>query len=159
MNKFFLKKYQLTKTKKEVKNNPVIFFFHTTNLNSKNKLKIDKKLAKKKLTSFNIKNGLLSIAFKKSIFVNQSFLIKGSLCFLFNKFEKKANNEYENLLNFKTNLVLIAIKLNNKIYLVNQLKTLTSLNYINNFKVLNRTLKNVFKHPYYKTKKHKIEIM
>ena len=147
------------KTKKEVKNNPIIFFFHTTNLSSKNKLKINKKLAKKKLTSFNIKNSLLKLSFRKSIFVNQSYLIKGSLCFLYNKYEKKTNNEYKDILNFKVNQVLIAIKLNNKIYLVNQFKTLTSLNYINNFKILNRTLKNVFRHPYYAAKKRRIEIM
>ena len=153
MDKIFLKKYQLTKIKKEIKNNKVIFFFHTTNLNSKNELKINKILFEEKLKSFNIKNNLLKIAFKESIFVNQSFLVKGSLCFLSNKLKKNIDNKLKDLLNFKSNLTLVAIKLNNKIYVIDQLKTLTNLDYINNFKILNRTLKNVFKHPYYTLKK------
>lgn len=144
--------YQLKRLKQYLKNTNLIFFFFLTNLNSKNQLKLEQKLFKKNLKLFKIKNTLIKKVLKKSVFVNFSIMVKGPLCIIELKDSKKLLNNFNDLKKLNPSTPLISLKLNKKIYTINQLKTITTLNYKTNVKVLNKTLKRFLKLPYYKFK-------
>ena len=79
-------------------------------------------------------------------------MVKGPLCIIELKDSKKSLNNFNDLKKLNSSTPLISLKLNKKIYTVNQLKTITTLNYKTNVKVLNKTLKRFLKLPYYKFK-------
>ena len=146
-----LKIYQSKKIKHCLKNTNLIFFFYLTNLNSKNQLKLEKKLFINNLKLFKNKNKITYKVIKASIFYNLSTLVKGPLCIIKNT--QNNNINIQKLINLDPIVSLLAIKLNKKIYSNIQIKSLTTLNYKNNIKTLNKTLKQFLKLPYTKFKK------
>ena len=148
MNKIIFKKYKLEKSKKQIKYNKIGFLFHATNSDSIKKLKLDQNLEKNNFKSIKIKNNLLKIVLKTSIFSKQCHLINGSLCFLYYSNPKIINGKFKNIFKVDPGLSLIAIKLNNKIYSINQLKKITTVNYVENLKIFSKTLNNIYKKPY-----------
>ena len=147
-NKF--KIYKLKKLKHQLKTTKVLFLFFLTNLNSKNQLKLSQKLHENNLKLYKVKNTLLRSILKKSIFLKFESIIKGPLCIIESKDEKKVNENFQSLLKLNQNALTLSIKLNKKIYSNYQIKTLSTLNYKNNMKVLSKTLKQLTKIPYNK---------
>jgi hypothetical protein len=94
-----------------------------------------------------VKNNLFKKILKESIFNNSHEIVNGCLCLLFFNNQKSINYTFLRTVNL--NLVLISVKLNNKLYSKNQLKKVITLNYLKNVKMFNKTLKNTIKKTYY----------
>ena len=150
--KFNNKYYKLKKTKQYFKNEPLFLIYASTNLNSKNTLKLQQKLKKNNLKSLTIKNQLAKKFINDSIFKKVLSLITGSICFI-KLNEKTLQENFEILTNLDSSLTLIGLKITNKIYSINQLKNIQTLNYTKNINVLAKTLNKLTKLPYYKFKK------
>ena len=147
-----LNTYKLKNVKLKLKNYDLLFFFHTINLDSTNKLIIEQKFFKKNLKSYKTSNNSMKIALKNSIFLKFCVSISGSLCLSYYSNEKTIENDFNNSINLNPTMILTALKLNQKIYSSNQLKNLMTLNYSKNITVLNKTLKQLIKQPYYTIK-------
>jgi ribosomal protein L10 len=128
----------------------LIFFYYLTNLNSKNQLKLERKLFSNNLKLFKNKNKITYKIIKTSIFYNLSTLIKGPLCIIKNT--QNNNIDIQKLINLNPIVPLLAIKLNKKIYSNTQIKYIPTLNYKNNIQILNKTFKQLLKLPYTKLK-------
>lgn len=148
-----LKIFQLKKLKQYFKKTDLIFFFYTTDLNVINQLQLDQKLNKNNLKIYKIKNTLMKHVLNNSVFKNFSVSINGPLCFIKLKNTKKL--DIKTLINISPNMPFLGIKLNKRIYSTNQLKTVSTLNYSNNVKILNKTFKRLIKVPYYKIRNSK----
>ena len=148
-----LKTFKLYKVKHYFKNQNLVFFFHTTNLNSKRSLKIDQDLFTYGLKCHKITNTMTQYALKNSVVSNSSILISGSLCLVCLKKNKTLKIDLQKLLNISKTMPVIGVKLNKKIYSKQQLSTLSTLNYTKNIKVLNKMFKKLLKIPNFKLKK------
>ena len=148
-----LKTYRLEKLKYYLKKPNLIFFIYIPNSNVKNQLKLEQKLFKNNLKLYNIKNNLTKHVINNSIYSRIDILIKGPLSIITLKNPKKININIQKLLNFNSNISVLTIKLNKKIYSNEQIKTISTLNYKNNIKILNKTFKQLIKIPYYNLKK------
>lgn len=144
-----LKIYQLKKLKNYLKKKDLFFFFFLPNLTRTNQLKLEQTLFKHKLKIYTIKNSLLKYALTESVFLNFSNLVKGPLCIIEFNSDTKINTNFKNLLKFNS-IHILSVKLNKKIYSNSQLKTISTLNYKSNIKILNKTFKRLLKIPYYK---------
>ena len=151
MNKNF-KIYKLCKVKTFIKKSPLILISHTLNLNSNKWLKIEQNLINSNLKYYKLKNAVTKQALTKSIFFNVLPIFNGSLCFIYPKNYKNFNENFQNLIKINKTMPILAIKLNKKIYSKTQLENISNLNYKQNIKILNKTLKNLLKFPYYKFK-------
>ena len=152
MNNLKLKTYQLKKLKHYLKKTNLIFFFYIANFSVVNQLELEQKLFKNNLELYKIKNTLLKHSVKQSVFTNISPLIKGPLCIVKFNNNKSVNLNFQTLLNLNNTVPILAIKLNKKIYSNVQVKTISTLNYTNNIKILNKTFTRLLKIPYYKFK-------
>lgn len=151
MNKNF-KIYKLCKIKTFIKKHPLILISHTLNLNSYNWLKIEQKLINSNLKYYKIKNTVTRQALTNSIFLNILPALNGSLCLIYPKNKKKFDENFQALIEINKTMPVFALKLNKKIYSKNQLSNVSTLSYEKNIKILNKTLKNFIKTPYYKLK-------
>ena len=148
MNKIIFKEFELKKTINQIKNNQIVFFFHSTDLDSADKLKLDQNLKQKNFKLIKIKNNLFKIMSKDSVFNYQRNLVNGSMCLLYQNENTSINEQFKNILKIDPNLTLVAIKLNNRVYSKNQLNKVTTINYLKNLKLFAKTLNKVFKAPY-----------
>ena len=148
MNKIVFKKFELKKTINKIKDNRIVFFFHSNDLDSADKLKLDQNLKQKNFKLIKIKNNLFKIISKDSVFNYQRNLVKGSMCILYQNDNTSIDKQFKNILKIDPNLTLIAIKLNNKVYSKNQLNKINTINYLKNLKVFAKILNKVFKTPY-----------
>jgi ribosomal protein L10 len=148
-----LKTFKLYKVKQYFKNQNLVFFFHTTHLNSKNSLKIEQALFNYGLKCHKITNTVTRYALKNSIMSNSSILINGSLCLVCLKKNKTLEIDLQKLLNINKTMPVLGVKLNKKIYSKQQLSTLSTLDRTKNIKVLNKMLKKLLKIPNFKLKK------
>ena len=148
-----LKTFKLYKVKHYFKNKNLVFFFHTTNLNSKSSLKIEQDLFNYELECYKITNTVTHYALKNSVISNSSILINGSLCLVCIKKNKTLKIDVQKLLNISKTMPVLGVKLNKKIYSKQQLSTLSTLNHTKNIKVLNKMLKKLLKIPNFKLKK------
>ena len=134
--KFCIKNYKLLKTKKIFKGIHFFLIYNTTN--SSNNINLNKNLKRFNLEHYKLKNNITKQILKNSLFKNYKFLIKGLVILIFPKTDV-------NLKKLKTLSTLIGIKLNNKIYSINQIDNLNSLNYnqncLNFLKTIKRSLK------------------
>ena len=144
-----IKRYKLDKIKNMLKNHNLIFFFHSTNLDSVNKLKTEQINLKKNIKFYKAHNNSFKLIVKESVFVKFHTIAKGSLSLAFYNNPKIINNNFKDLQALNSTLILTSVKLNKKIYSQTQLNELTTLNYTKNITVFNKTLKKLLKRPYY----------
>ncbi len=135
---FNLRKYQILNTKMLLKSKNIFVFSAVAKLNSKNWL-----LKEQSLDEFNIKvqklnNKASKKSIENSIYQNIKHIFKGALFTII--FNKNSKVKIDNLQNLDI-IIPFLIKINNKIYTINQIKKLRILNY--KFKVLEliKTLK------------------
>lgn len=148
--KFNNKHYKLKKTKLYFEKESIFFIYTSNNFNSKKNLELKQNFKKLNLTSLTIKNKLTKKFIKKSIFKNFSIIITGPICIIKPTTNLKHTETFKKLINLDNSLTFIGLKINNRIYSVNQIKTLNFLNYSQNIISFTQTLNKLIKLPYYK---------
>ena len=131
--KFTPKNYNIIKPKKNIKMNHLIFFVNGICLNSMSWIKTKQTLQNFNLICYKILNRATLQTFEKSIYCRVKPLIHGVTFFLkfksvSNILEKKIIIKQIESLSFN----IMAVKFNNNIYSVNQLKSLNSMKYYEN---------------------------
>jgi hypothetical protein len=151
--KFELKSYKLQKTKNYFQRKPIFFIYNVPNLNSKNWLKTEQNFYNYNLKYYKIYNTLSKKFLEKSIFKNTNMLVNNSVCLV--HFSKNASTltDVQKLINLSPLTSFLGLRLNNKIYSLPQLTTVSNINYNKNIKIFNNVLKKLLKFPYYKLKK------
>jgi len=150
---FNLKNYQIFKLKKYFKNNDFFFIFHSAKSNSGQWTITEQNLRKLKLSYYKTLNGTALKTLKNSIYRNISPIVTSFVVFINPKFKTK---EFDlNLLtkDLKPSFSLVALKLNNKVYSLAQLKGVKSLSYKKNVFNLHKTLDRHLKTSYRLTNK------
>ena len=127
------KSYNISKIKNYLKFNSLFFFCQGSSKNSKKWLYIEQEIKALGYNSYKVLNKPTSNALQNSIFINSKPLLNG-LNFIIKPLKKSSRltknmfkKKFEPLL-----FLLTAIKINNKIYSVTQLKKLYVLNYKEN---------------------------
>jgi hypothetical protein len=132
--KFNAKNYRINKTKNYIKTNNLLFLTNGVNKNSNDLTHTEQTFKKISLKYYKVFNKTTKTALNDSIYNKANNSING-ITFLI----KQRTNEKRNLL--KSTVVkdlkfllfiLLAIKLNNKLYSANQLNESHSLNYMDN---------------------------
>jgi hypothetical protein len=124
------KNYKTIKTKSYLKKNNLFFFFNGINQNSNNWIRTKQDLQNLNLNYYKIFNKTSITTFKNSIYKNTDAPINGlTLLIKPTKFNILLTKKI--LFNLDPFLFL-ALKLNNKIYSLTQIKQINSLNYYNN---------------------------
>jgi len=138
--KLDIKKYRLKKIEHYFKNNKLIVITNKGNVKH-NDTTI--------LTNFFVNNNLLRKKLKDSIYNNLTFLITGFVNLSIIKYNLNLDLEKHFIknVNSKSNSIIIALKLNSKIYSSSQLTKLKSLHYSTNTVFLHKTLKNCISFP------------
>ena len=151
--KLRLKIYKFYKLKQFLKNHSLFFIYHTNSLNSKNWNYLEKKLTKLNLGYYKVKNKLFIKLLKQSIFKNLILLINGPILIIFPKYKKINKLNLTKLLSLHDSLQLISFKLNNKFYLLSQIKNLKTFNYKQTVSIFKNKINSLNKIPLYKLKK------
>lgn len=145
---FKLKTYQKVKIKQYFKNNQFFFLFHAAKLNSTKWIVIEQNLKKLKLNYYKPLNKIGVKILKSSVFRNVSSNIAGFILFVNVRSKNTILNLPYLVKSLKSSFILIAIKLNNKIYSRTQIKGLEDLCYkksaFNFYKVLDKHLKTSY---------------
>ena len=133
---FNLKIYQISKTKKYLKND-FLFLAIGANQNSQSLINVSQNLHKLNLSYYKIYNNTTIKILNNSVYQNLFKTLNTTLFFL------KPQRNYKfltknNLANTLKDILftLLMVKLNKKMYLIGQLKNLRSLNYIQNVALL-----------------------
>lgn len=130
--KFTLKSYKTSKTEKYLKTNN-FFFFSGVNRNSDDWIIAEQGLKDINFSYYKVFNKTASKTLKNSVYNNVTPIINGITFFIKPSLTSKTLSKGVILTNFKPLLFLIlAIKFNNKVYSVTQLKNMHSLNYREN---------------------------
>ena len=132
--KLKLKDYKALKTKKYIKTNNIYIYFNGINQNSTSWIKTKQEFKNMNFDYYQIFNKTAIKILENSIYKNNKPVING-VTFLVkpinlnNKpiYKKIIFRNIENLM-----FVFLAIKLNNKIYILSQFKKVTTLNYYKN---------------------------
>ena len=124
------KKHKINKIKNAIKNNKLIFFMTAVNLKRNLNFK-----------SFFVKNLYFRKILKKSIYSKLSLTINGIINLVTIKNFWDFFPVFEKSLNPKNKNVLIAIKMNDKIYSKTQLKNIKTINYAKKVFIFYKTLK------------------
>ena len=143
--------YKILKTKKYIKNNSLFFIFNG-HVNTKNLTLAQQNFLKLNLNSHKIYNSLTKTILKNSIYINYSFMVRGSMIFV-TLVNKKINLKMKNLIDYNKTFKLICLKLNHKIYSFLQIKNITNLNFKKNIFIFCNTIKRSIKTSIYKLKK------
>ena len=130
--KFSLKDYKLLKTKKYIKNTNLFFVISGININSKNSIEIQQDLTRINFKCYKIFNKTSTKILDKSIYRNSKHIIIGLIFFVEPKKQNKISKKmiFHHFGNLK--FILLKVKLNNQIYLLNQFKNVNILSYIKN---------------------------
>lgn len=127
-NKKALKKYQTIKINSHVKTNTFLFFFLSNKSKNINWKKNEQMLKKLKLTYYKTINKIVLKELKNSIYKNFTPLISGVILLVtthskqFEKFEQIKNT-------LQKDFSLVSLKLNNKIYSVNEVNQISRFSY------------------------------
>ena len=135
---FNFKTHQVSKIEKYLKNN-IVLFSNGTNQNSSNWVLTEQALYKLNLSYHKIYNNIAIKIIKNSIFKNYQQIINSTFFFLTLKQNNTNSNNNKNLIlkNLeRINFSLYFIKLNDKIYSITQLKSLSSFKYNITVKIL-----------------------
>ena len=122
------KSYKILKTKNYLKENDLFLFLNSISQNSCDEIIIEQNLKKINLKSYKIFNKTSKITIKNSLYQNSKELVNSITLFIkpvYNFIEFKKSNLFNN---FELFLNMLAIKINSKIYSMNQLKEIISLN-------------------------------
>jgi|JI61114BRNA_FD_contig_121_56663_length_8984_multi_7_in_0_out_0_8 hypothetical protein len=137
--KFTVKSYKLTKIENYFKISN--FFFLANTITPKNNIKTAQELKKSNLNYYKLYNTLTKRIIKNSIFYNYQPLINGLIMIVIpqdNKNIKPRINEF---------IILLGVKLNNKIYSVDQIRSIIKFDfkkdYLNLIKASKVTLKQI----------------
>lgn len=130
---FSSKEYHIKKTKNYLINNKLFFFFNGINIKSNNLLNIEQEIQKLSFSYYKILNKISKKTLDKSIYINISPLVN-SVTFLIKPLNiNKEITKQRILTNMEPLLfILLAIKLNNKIYSKDQLVDRFSFKYKEN---------------------------
>ena len=144
-----LKKYRVLNVKNSFKNSDLLFFYHSSKVKSDKWMLIEQHLKKIKLKYNQIYNGTTIKTINNSIFLSMNPIISGVIIFVSPTF-KSTSLQFKTLKNnLKPSFILLFLKLNNKIYIMQQFKNINLFNYkttILNFNInLNRYIKTVNK--------------
>ena len=138
------KKYQVLKIGSHIKTNTFLFFFLSNKSKSSGWKKIEQILKKLELVYCKIINKVLLKKLKNSIFRNFSVLIGGTILLLAPvKKQLKQFKVIEKTLQF--NFSLLCLKLNNKMYSINEVKKLYDFSYKKNVFFLQKSLEKYLK--------------
>lgn len=131
MNTTF-KNYQVSKISRFTKYENIFFISQGLNKNSNNRTIVDQSINKIKFNYFKIVNKVAHLALNRSIFKNTLMVYKSSIVFL-NPETKKMQKKKFLVQNFsKLMFNLLLIKLNNKIYSIENFKLAATLSYKEN---------------------------
>ena len=135
--KFTVKNYKLLKINNYFKN--YNFFFLTNTLTSKDSIKVAQESKKLNLNYYKLYNNLTKQILMNSIYYNYQFVINGLVMIVIpNNNIKLQTDELDTLL---------GVKLNNKMYLLNQFDSTIKFNYNKNYisliKIFKMTLKSI----------------
>ena len=145
-----LKNFKHYEIKNILKCEQLVLFFHSTNLNKINYLKIKQKFYKNSLICKKIHNNITKLSFKRSILKHFDVFVHGSLCLIYPK--KGYDFNLKHITKLDKSMSVLGLKLNQRIYSQNQFNSISTLNYNNNIKILTKILKQSIKLPYYKFK-------
>jgi hypothetical protein len=127
--KLKLKKFNALKTMSYFYSHRLTFFFQGVNLKAKSWLKIEQSLFKKNLNYFKLKNSVVCLNLKNSIFKNIIPLIN-STNFIMNIYPSKLLNiNLNKLIKLDSFFYLTLVKLNNKLYFFNKDLKIVNFNY------------------------------
>ena len=146
--------YKLNKIINNLKNEPIIVIAHLPNSKSNSIIKFNRDIQKLGLKSHKIKNSLAKKIIKRSVFKHFNSISSGQICFIYFNNKIKHILEIKKLKSVNSQLYILGLKIYNKLYLSNQLKNVISINYLQNLRVLNSTLKNCMKYSYIKMVKN-----
>ena len=143
------KNYETLKVKTYLKNDKLVFFFNGVNRNSKKLLRVEQELKSLGYCSYKVLNKIALKTLNNSIHLNTKPLFNGLKFFI--KPSKKPYKLTRNIFqkNFEPLLFLImAVKINNRIYSRTQLKSLHSIKYNENklllYQFMTTNLKNYY---------------
>jgi hypothetical protein len=131
--KFNSKNYKINKTKDYVKTNNILFFFNGVNRNSNDWIHTEQNFKKLNFKYYKVFNKTTKKVLNDSIYSNVNNTINGTTFFI--KPEENIKNLFKNTITKDLKLllfILLAVKLNNKLYSASQFKKASSLNYRDN---------------------------
>ena len=133
---FNLKNYQIHKTKKQLKND-FLFLAIGANQSSQNLINVSQNLHELNLSYYKIYNNTTIKLLKNSVYQNLFKTLNTTLFFIKPQRNDKLLTK-NNLANTLKNIffTLLIVKLDKKMYLITQLKSLRSLNYMQNVAML-----------------------
>lgn len=130
--KFTANNYKINKTKNFIKTNNILFFFNGVNKNSNDWIHTEQSLKKTNFEYYKVFNKLTKKVLYNSIFSKTTHMINGITFFIKPKTDKTfVKNTFIKSLK-PLFFILLAVKLNNKLYSTNQLNKNFSFNYVNN---------------------------
>lgn len=143
--KFNIKKYKLNRLKKHFKKNFFLIYFGSDE-HSINEQTLQQNLKKLYLKYYHVNNSLIKKILSFSIFKNYKIIAQGKTLFIyFKNFDTSSNLKIKNLTKLSSNIYLLGIKLNNKIYKIAQIKKISAFSYHSNIQFLNLLLKSNIK--------------
>ena len=132
--KFTSKDYKTIKTKNYLKTNNLFFFFSGINQNSSNWIKTEQGLKTTNFNYYKVFNKTSTKTFKNSIYKNIEPAIN-SITFFIKPTLNSVLLSKKMLVNLET-FVFLAVKINNKIYSLEQVKYANSLDYYDNKQIV-----------------------
>ena len=131
--KFTAKNYKINKAKNYIKTSNILFFFNGVNKNSNDWIHTEQNLKKINFQYYKVFNKTTKKTFSDSIYNKANNTINGITYFI--KPETTTKNLLKNTIVKDLKLllfILLAVKLNNKLYSANQLNKNNSFNYVDN---------------------------
>jgi hypothetical protein len=133
--KLKLKQFQVEKIKSKFIKLNICFLFHGVKSTTKTWFAIEKELLNINLNYYKMSNTLLKVLLSKSVLKNIVSSLNGP-CFLISISSPNIKKivTREKLLNVNNLMTFFCLKVNNRIYISNQLRQVHRINYLNNIK-------------------------
>jgi hypothetical protein len=128
MNTTF-KNYQVLKISHFTKCENIFFISQGVNKNSNDRTMVDQSISKMKFNYFKVVNKIAHLTLNRSILKNTLMVYKSSIIFLNPKIKKMQKKKFLVQVFSKLMFNLLLIKLNNKIYSIENFKTAATLSY------------------------------
>lgn len=145
-SKSIFKKYQTSKIDKYFKNNTFFFFFQSSKSNQWKKN--EQELKKLKLQYYKVINKLALKIIQKSIYKKYGSLINGIILFIKTNSKITQINSYVIKRKLTNNFELLSLKLNNKIYSADQIKSINIFSYTKSMFLFYKSLEKYSKISY-----------
>lgn len=131
--KFTAKNYKINKAKNYIKTNNILFFVNGVNKNSNDWIHTEQNLKKINFQYYKVFNKTTKKTLNDSIYNKANNIVNGITFFI--KPETNTGNLLKNTIVKDLKLllfILLAVKLNNRLYSINQLNKNNSFNYLDN---------------------------